>query len=459
MTGRSMTGRSMMGREASGEPTPILQRLLRFDTTNPPGEEGECIRYIRDLLAGAGLETVIVAEDPERPNLVARLRGRGDAPPLLLQGHVDVVTTADQRWSRDPFGGEIADGCVWGRGALDMKGGVAMMLAAVLRIAGEGSPLAGDVVLAILSDEETGGDLGARFLVESHPELFQGIEFALGEFGGIPTRIGDRKFYLVQVAEKQICWLRVAVKGDGGHASLPVNGGAMTRLGELLRALEEQPPVVMTPVAERMLADMAARVDPELAAALRQPIDHASTELVGERLGPQSALIDAAVRNTVNATMVRGGSKINVIPSEVTVDLDCRLLPGQTPRDLLRQLEPILPAGTECEVLRYDGSTAEPDLSLLPLLRETLRELDPEAVTVPFLLSGSSDARFFKTLGIQSYGFLPLDLPPEFEPWGLIHGSDERVPVASLDFGVNAIHRFLRKFSARYAAALTSEVG
>ena len=169
-------------------PDDLLQHLIRFDTTNPPGDEADCIAYIRDVLADAGISATILARDPARPNLVARLAGRGEAPPLLLYGHVDVVTTAGQTWSHPPFAGDVADGAIWGRGALDMKGGVAMMLAAFLRAAAEHDPLPGDVIFAALADEENWGDYGARYLVDEHADLFRGVRYAIGEIGGFTDR-------------------------------------------------------------------------------------------------------------------------------------------------------------------------------------------------------------------------------------------------------------------------------
>ncbi|RIK33222.1 MAG: peptidase M20, partial [Chloroflexi bacterium] len=186
-------------------PVDILRDLVRFDTTNPPGDEAACIGYVRDLLEGAGLATTILAKTPSRPNLIARLPGRGDAPPLLWQGHVDVVTTANQSWTHDPFGAELIDGMVWGRGTLDMKGGVAMMLAALLRAHTQGLRPAGDIILAVMADEEAASDYGARFLVEEHPEQFVGVRYAIGEGGGAAQTILGQRFYPIMVAEKQVC--------------------------------------------------------------------------------------------------------------------------------------------------------------------------------------------------------------------------------------------------------------
>ncbi|MCA9993797.1 MAG: M20/M25/M40 family metallo-hydrolase, partial [Anaerolineales bacterium] len=189
-------------------PAALLQQLIRFDTTNPPGNEAACVGYIDGLLRQAGIETTLLALDPNRPNLIARLPGRGEAPPLLLQGHVDVVTTAGQVWQQPPFAANLVDGYIWGRGAVDMKGGVAMMVSAFLRAAAENLDTAGDLILAIVSDEESGGIYGAKFLAQQHPEQFAGVQYAIGEFGGFTMYVGGQRFYPIMVTEKQICSLK-----------------------------------------------------------------------------------------------------------------------------------------------------------------------------------------------------------------------------------------------------------
>src|SRR6185437_7724924 len=235
-------------------PDELLQHLIRFDTTNPPGNEAGCIAYIRDVLAESGISSTILARDPARPNLVARLAGRGEAPPLLLYGHVDVVTTTGQNWTHPPFSGDLADGAIWGRGALDMKGGVAMMLAAFLRAAAEGADLPGDVIFAALADEENWGDYGARYLVEEHADVFRGVRYAIGEIGGFTIYIGAQRFYPIMVAEKQGVAITATVRGPGGHGSLPMHGGAMAKLGQLLQRLDQyRLPTHITPVTRMMI--------------------------------------------------------------------------------------------------------------------------------------------------------------------------------------------------------------
>jgi acetylornithine deacetylase/succinyl-diaminopimelate desuccinylase-like protein len=431
----------------TGNPSELLQRLLRFDTTNPPGAERACVEWLDDLLRAAGLQTRIVAAEPERPNLIARLPGDGTAAPLLLQGHVDVVSTAGQRWTHQPFAGVVADGFVWGRGALDMKGGVAMLVAALLRLADGGVRPAGDVVLALLSDEEAGGDLGARFVVERHPELLEGIRYGIGEFGGFSMDVAGRRFYPIQVAEKEICWTRATVRGPGGHGSIPMRGGTAARLARLLRALDRRRlPVHPTDVPRRMIEGIAAELPAPARAPLRGLLNPRLTDGLLRVLGDAGRGFEPMLRNTVNATIVRAGDKVNVVPSEATVELDGRLLPGFAPDAFLAELRAVVGGDVELEVLRHERGRTEPDLGLFDLLAGVLRERDPGATPVPMLLPGVTDGRIFAKLGIQSYGFLPMQLPKELRFTELLHAADERVPVDAVEFGAEAIRAVLERY-------------
>ena len=428
-------------------PVELLQRLIQFDTTNPPGNESECISFINGVLAEAGVESKVLAKSPDRPNLIARLSGQGNAPPVLLYGHVDVVTTEGQPWKHPPFEGKVVDEFVWGRGALDMKGGVAMMLAAFLRAKAEGLELPGDVVLAIVSDEEAAGDFGARFLVEKHPDLFDDIRYAIGEFGGFTLYVGNRRFYPIQVAEKHLCWLKATVRGSGGHGSIPVRGGAMARLSELLRKIDQHRlPVHVTPVARLMFKTMASSLAGLNGLILRQLLNPLLTNRVLNLLGDRGRLFDPLLHNTVSATILHGSEKINVIPSEISVELDGRLLPGYQPDDLIGELRQIIGNHVELELLRHDSGPTEPDMGLFDTLAGILREADPNGIPVPLLLTGATDARFFSQLGIQTYGFLPMPLPEDFNFIQTAHAADERIPIDAVEFGANAIYRVLERF-------------
>jgi acetylornithine deacetylase/succinyl-diaminopimelate desuccinylase-like protein len=429
------------------DPVLLLQQLIRFDTTNPPGREAACVLHIRDLLAAASIDSTLVAKDPERPNLVARLKGRGQSPPLLLYGHVDVVTAAGQPWSRPPFSGELADGYVWGRGALDMKGGVAMLVTAFLRAQVEGLALPGDVILAILSDEEAGSDCGARFLVQEHPELVRGARYALGEFGGFSLPMAGKRFYPIQVAEKQMCHVRLTFRGEGGHGSLPVRGAAMARLARALTMLDRQRlPVRVTPAVRQMIGAMADALGGVQSLVLRGLLKPALTDLLLDRLGSTLSVFDPLLHNTVSPTIFRGSDKINVIPSTIELELDARLVPGCSPADLQAELAVLLGPEVGFEVVRFMAGPPAPDMGLFDRLAAILKEADPEGIPVPIVLPGVTDAPWFAALGIQSYGFLPMRLPPELNFMRLIHGADERVPAEAVRFGAEAIYKALQRF-------------
>ncbi len=436
-----------MGEELSERPEKLLRDLIRFDTTNPPGNEAACINHISGLLGEAGLDPMVLGKSDERPCVVARLKGRGSAPPLLMYGHVDVVPTAGQDWSVDPFEGRISDGCVWGRGALDMKGGIAMMLSALLKTKAHGEAPAGDIVFAALSDEEAGGEYGAEFLAKEHGELFEGIKYAIGEFGGFPMYHAGRKFYAIQVSEKQVCWMKATVRGPGGHASLPRRGGTMYELAAVIRRLNENRlPVHLDPAVRLMLETMASEVPEEAAPELGRLLDPSTTDAALDEMGERGLMLDAMTHNTVNPTMVRGGSKINVVPSEVVLQMDGRLLPGFTPADMLSELEDLVGDLAEIKVIRYDENLWRTDMGLFDMLGGILQSLDPEGVPVPLMMMGCTDARFFSSLGIQSYGFTPMNLPPDFDFLRYVHAADERIPLESLRFGADAVYELLRRY-------------
>lgn len=430
-------------------PVELLRRLLRYDTSNPPGDEGACIAYVESLLHSAGLQTRLIESAPGRPNLVARLAGRGVAPPLLLQGHVDVVPATEPGWTKPPFAGEIHDGCVYGRGALDMKGGVSMIVSALLRAAAQGAAPPGDVIVAILVDEETGSRHGADFLVEHHAELFEGVRYALGEFGGFSLELGGgRRVYPVQVAEKQVCWVTATIRtGSGGHGALARGDGAVARVASTLRRIERRRlPVRITPVARAMVEGIAAEMPFVKSTLIRRLLTPRLTDRVLDLTGASTASFDAMLHNTVTVTGLRGGTGANVVPSEIAIDLDGRLVPGCRPDDLFDELRGLLGDDIELELRRYDGGSQRVDLGLLRMLGAVIGEQDPGRRAVPMLMPASSDGRFFARLGIQPYGFLPMRLPESLAFSALIHAADERIPVDAVEFGTSALRRVLDRF-------------
>ena len=429
------------------DPVEMLQRLIRFDTTNPPDNERECGAYISNLLTEAGCDFTVVGSSPDRPNLIACLKGQGTAPPLLLYGHVDVVTAADQTWQHPPFEGRLVDGYVWGRGALDMKSGIVMMLSAFLKAKTEGVHLPGDVILALVSDEEGGGDAGAKYLVENQAELFQGVRYAIGEFGGFSYEIGRQRCYPIMVAEKQICHLRATLRGPGGHGSMPHRDGAVGRMASFSRRLEQRRlPVHVTPVTRSMVETISSKLAWPQGMVFRQLLKPQMTNTVLGLMGDKGASFEPLLRNTANPTVIRAGEQINVAPSKVEVDLDGRLLPGYSPEDLISELVAISGGELELEVIRHDPGPSEPDLALFETLKGILRPVDADGEPVPILLPGATDARFFSRLGIQTYGYLPMRLPPDLEFSRLIHGPDERIPVDAITFGTEEIFQLMHRF-------------
>jgi len=430
--------------------TELLQALVRIDTTNPPGNEIGCITYLNDLFKQAGIATKTAAKTETRPNLIARLPGRGEAPPVLWQAHVDVVTTQDQVWQHPPFSGEIVDGYLWGRGSLDDKCHAAMMVSTILRAHAQGIVPPGDIVFAALADEEAGGVYGAKFLAEQHPELFEGVRYAIGEGGGFSTSVGSARIYPIMVAEKQICTVRLTFHGDGGHGAMPVSGEAMARLGRALQILDRKKfPVHVTPVMRQMIETIAQAQPPATGLAMRQILNPALTDRILGMLGKKGQAISAALHNTASPTLVQGGHKINVIPSEITLDLDGRLLPDFVPEDMVRELKGLLgrlanDGGVDIQVINYEAGPKTADMGRYTLLADLIHQADPQGTPCPYLVYGVTDARHFARLGIQSYGFVPLQISDELI--STPHNADERIPVASLEWGAQIMMEVLQRF-------------
>jgi acetylornithine deacetylase/succinyl-diaminopimelate desuccinylase-like protein len=327
-----------------------------------------------------------------------------------------------------------------------MKSAVAMMVTAFLRAKADDAVPAGGLALAVLSDEEAGGEYGAKFLAQNHPEALAGVRYALGEVGGVSIPLGGRRVYAIQVTEKRQCHVKATVRGPGGHAARPVRGGSMARLGQLLRDLDRRrTPVHVTPVTRAMIEGIAAAVPRKGAFLLRRLLNPRTCDMALSRMGELGRTLEGTLRNTVSATIVRGGTALNVIPAEIEVEIDARLLPGFGPEDLLEELREIVGNDVQLEVLKADDEPPAADLTLFDTLAGVLRELDPGCVPVPMLLPAVTDARHLATIGIQSYGFMPLRLPEDF-PLHLAHAADERVPVDAVRFGAEALFRAVQRY-------------
>ncbi|MGW6735855.1 M20/M25/M40 family metallo-hydrolase [Streptomyces sp. NPDC055013] len=438
------------------DPVPLLQDLIRIDTTNPPGNEIACAEYLIDRFAHRDdLDIKVLGPSRDRANLIVRFPGRGAAPPLLLHGHSDVVPVTGQDWQHPPFEARLVDGEVWGRGSVDMKGGLAMMVSSLARLHEAGQRPAGDVVLAVVADEEHGSIAGARWLTREHPELFSGIRYAVGEEGGAGIELGGRRFHPIVVAEKRACWFRVTLRGPGGHASrLAPPQTPMRQLGHLLTALSGvRLPRHLGPAAHRMLTELAGHLPDPLAGRLRSLRDDDGDAPPAGLPEDQALQIDSLLRNTVNPTVVRAGDKINVVPGEITVDLDGRILPGDhTREEFVSELRALIGPEPPLELLvegfAVDQSRIpEPEFGgFYETLADITRKADADAAPLPMMSPASTDAGFFAQLGIRCYGWLPMRVPAGSPYRTLLHRADERIPVEALEFGTQCMTALLRDY-------------
>jgi acetylornithine deacetylase/succinyl-diaminopimelate desuccinylase-like protein len=429
---------------AAGEVVGICRDLLRIDTTNTGDQRttvGERVaaEYVAEKLGEVGVPAEIYESAPKRANLVARIpgadRSRGA---LLMHGHLDVVPADAREWSVPPFAGEIKDGYLWGRGAIDMKDMDAMMLAVVRDWKRTGYVPPRDVVICYTADEEAGMEYGSQWLVQNHPDLFEGCTEAIGEVGGYSYTVSDDlRLYLVQTAEKGLDWLQLHATGRPGHGSFVHDDNAVTALAEAVAAVgRHRFPIVVTPTVRRFLL--------EVGDALGIEIDPDDPEIAVAKLGPIANLIGATIRNTANPTRLEAGYKDNVIPGKASATIDCRLLPGQED-NFLKELRGLIGPDIEIEHKhRQPPVETEFEGSLVGAMAAALRAEDPAARTIPYMMSGGTDAKAFATLGIRCFGFAPLRLPPDLNFSSLFHGIDERVPVEGLEFGVRVLDRLLR---------------
>ena len=422
----------------------LCRDLLRIDTTNTGDNatstgERLAAEYVAEKLAEVGVESVLHESAPGRANVIARIPGTDPSRgALLVHGHLDVVPADPDEWSVHPFSGELRDGYLWGRGAIDMKDFDAMVLAVVRHWQRTGVRPPRDIVLAYTADEEAGSDYGAHFLASRHRELFDGCTEAIGEVGGFSYSVDEsRRLYLIETAEKGIDWLRLHTKGRPGHGSMVHDDNAVTALAEAVARIgRHRFPVVVTDTVRAFLEEVSELLGIEL--------DPEDPETAIAKLGPIANIIGATIRNTANPTRLAAGYKENVIPGSASATIDCRSLPGQS--ELLeRQLRELIGPDVAIEYIqRQPALETTFDGPLVEAMSAALRAEDPGAHPVPYMLSGGTDAKAFSQLGIRCFGFAPLRLPADLNFSALFHGIDERVPVDGLQFGVRVLDRFLR---------------
>ncbi|MEV4139882.1 M20/M25/M40 family metallo-hydrolase [Dactylosporangium sp. NPDC049742] len=431
--------------DATDEVIELCRDLLRIDTTNTGDLEtsaGERLaaEYVAEKLAEVGLDPQIHESAPGRASVVARFEGSDPTrDALLIHGHLDVVPADASEWSVDPFGGEIKDGYLWGRGAVDMKDFDAMVLALVRQMRREGRKPPRDVVLAFVADEEAGSTYGAQYLVEKHPHYFDGVTEAVGEVGGFSVSVGgDQRLYLIETAQKGIDWLRLHAKGRPGHGSMINDDNAVTAVAEAVaRVGRHRFPVIMTPTVRAFLEQVSEILGIEL--------DLDDPERAVEKIGPIAMIIGATLRNTANPTRLAAGYKDNVIPGRASATIDCRTLPGQS-EVFEQQLRDLVGPDIELEYIHRQAALETTfDGALVDAMTAALKAEDPGALPVPYMLSGGTDAKQFDKLGIRCFGFSPVRLPADLNFGALFHGIDERIPLEGLQFGVRVLDRFLQQ--------------
>ena len=448
--------------------TALLQDLIRIPTVNrgdgsTEGRERPAAERVADFLREARVEPRLFEAESGRTSVVARVKGTGEKPPLLLAAHLDVVEADASRWAHDPFRAEIHDGYVWGRGAIDMKH-MAAMSACTLALVARGPKLERDVIFAAVADEEAGCDKGSRFLVDQHADEVR-AEYALGEIGAFSSPLFGKTFYPIQVAEKGLCWVRATFHGDPGHGSMPDADSAVLRLSRALSRLGRKGlPQHPTEVVERFLSRMAAELPRAPRAVLRSLTTPQVSKLLVDLLvrdRGQRRTFSALLANTATPTILRAGAKTNVIPSRASVELDGRTLPGQSTAAFLDELREALgPDGADAElkVLRESPPIeTTPETPLFDHLGATLRRHDSAGIPVPFMIPGFTDAKAWSLLGTRCYGFSPVRFDPAHDVSfsRMYHGDDERVPVAGLHWGLHVLYDAVVGFAGgRSLAAL-----
>ncbi|MFJ7150641.1 M20/M25/M40 family metallo-hydrolase [Streptomyces sp. NPDC100445] len=428
--------------QALDEVVEFTSGLIRIDTTNRGG--GDCrerpaAEYAAERLAGAGLEPLLLERTPGRTNVVARIAGTDpSADALLVHGHLDVVPAEAADWSVHPFSGEVRDGVVWGRGAVDMKNMDAMILAVVRSWARQGVRPRRDLVVAFTADEEASAEDGSGFLADRHPELFEGCTEGVGESGAFTFHDGaGREIYPVAVGERGTGWLRLTARGRAGHGSRVNAENAVTRLAAAVTRIGgHQWPVRLTPTVRATLSGLADLygIEPGLA----------DVDRLLEKLGPAARLLEATVRNSANPTMLDAGYKVNVIPGEAVAHVDGRFLAGYE-EEFAATIDELTGPDVRWEYVHREVALEAPvDVPIYAAMRAAVEEFAPGGHVVPYCMPGGTDAKQFSRLGVTGYGFTPLKLPPDLDYQALFHGVDERVPVEALHFGVRVLDRFLR---------------
>jgi acetylornithine deacetylase/succinyl-diaminopimelate desuccinylase-like protein len=444
-------------KEVEEEVTNFLSELIRINTTNPPGNETIAAKYLVEQLSKEGFKCELLESAPERGSVITRLKGTGEKPSLLLLSHLDVVAADAKEWSVDPFGGVVKDEFVWGRGALDMKGMTAIEVMVMKILKRNGVKLKGDVILAATADEEQGGLSGTGYLLRNYPEKIF-APYVLNEGGGLalPTQSGN--VFTVQTAEKGLLWFKVKAKGTSGHGSMPnLADNAIIRMNKVIEKLGNyRSQVSLVPTVKRYLTEIA-REDAVLQEPFRRLLANPelSDQILNElaKTAPQLAEeLQPRLRMTITPTIIRGGVKENIIPSECETVFDCRMLPGQTSAQAIGLIKALLDE-VDSEKLVFESlqvqepSESKTETPLYDVIATVLREFEPNCGITPILMTGGTDSRFFRKMGSVCYGFHPRRSDvPYGEMDKMIHGVDERISIENLVFGTSVLYETVKKF-------------
>jgi acetylornithine deacetylase/succinyl-diaminopimelate desuccinylase-like protein len=437
--------------------TNLLIDLIKINTTNPPGNETEAAKYLAKSLEEEGFNCEFFESAPGRGSVITRIKGTGEKPNLLLLSHLDVVAANPKEWGVDPFGGVVKDGFVWGRGAIDMKSMTAMEVMVMKLLKRNNAQPKGDIILAATADEEKGGEAGAGWLVRNHPEKIQ-AKYVINEGGGLAIPINGKNIFTIQTAEKGILWLRIKAKGKPGHGSVPgVADNAILRMNKVVRKLGNyRSKISLVPTVKQFLNGIAKEnklVQQALAILLQNPeAGDQILDMLAQKDKAMAEEVRAMLRMTIAPTIIHGGVKENIIPSECEAVFDCRILPGQNPADAINEIKNLLkdadPEKLEFETVQASEPSESPmDTPLYDQIVDVLKEFQPNDSAAPILLTGGTDSRFFRKIGSICYGFQPIRADmPYGEILETIHGIDERISTENLVFGTSVLYNIVERF-------------
>jgi len=444
-------------KEVKEEVTDLLSDLIRINTTNPPGNETEAAKYLAETLEKEGFTCELLESAPGRGSIITRIKGTGETPSLLLLSHLDVVAANPREWSVDPFGGVVKDGFVWGRGAIDMKSMTAMEVMVMKLLKRDNIQPKGDIILAATADEEKGGEAGAGWLVRNHPEKVQ-AKYVINEGGGLAILVNGKNVHTIQTAEKGIVWLKIMAKGRPGHGSVPgAADNAILRMNRVVEKVENhRSRMSLVPTVQQFLNTIAKEnklVQKALSILLQNPAaGDQILDLLAQKDKVMAEELRAMLRMTIAPTMIRGGVKENIIPSECEAVFDCRILPGQNPADAIKEIKDLLKEADveklEFEIIQASEPSESPmDTVLYEQIVKVLKEFEPNGSIAPILLTGGTDSRFFRKKGSVCYGFQPMRADmPYGEILKTVHGIDERISTENLVFGTSVLYNVVERF-------------